>query len=70
MITTKLFLEELKKQMQGKSNYEANMEYNVGRYKYSIIIKCDIQGVTYYATNELPKAYTNLSTLKRMITRG
>jgi hypothetical protein len=68
-ITQDTFFKTLLDLHRQKGNYKFNLENIKGRYKYSDIFTCEINSITYYGTHGLDKAYSNLSTLKRMISR-
>ena len=63
------FLDALFKQVRRKSNYQANIDHNCGRYNYYHIYKCDINGDTYYYAYPCKTANTNLAAIKRVCAR-
>jgi hypothetical protein len=63
------FVRELKEQWKNKDNYTINLEYNGGQYKYRTIYKCIVGVTMYYMSDNMDKAYKNLSSLKKIITR-
>lgn len=65
-ITRELFFKELKAQMASKSNNEANLNFNAGRWNYYDIYKCTIDGAVYYFGGRAKHASTSIAAIRRL----
>lgn len=63
------FVRELKEQWKNKDNYNINLDHNAGQYKHHTIYMCRVGVTMYYMSDNMDKAYKNLTSLKRVISR-
>ena len=69
-IPGKVFMCEMRKQMEGKSNYQCNLDHNAGQSYYWSVYRCEVYGKTFYYAKCCKTANTDMARIKQVCARN